>query len=153
MADPRALLVEISAAYHRTGTLLELALGDPELAHDYALYGLLGRRGRQTPSQIATALGYAMSTTVSRVNRLVSRGDATRVRNPRDGRSSLVELTAQGRERWEDALEAWERAITTVRRHLPLTDEEATAVIGAVRDALEAAVEELLDAEAELRAA
>jgi DNA-binding MarR family transcriptional regulator len=150
---PRALLVEISAAYHRAGTLLELALDDPALAHDYALYTLLGRSGRQTPTQIASALGYAMSTTVSRVNRLVARGDVRRVRNARDARSSYVELTEQGATRWNRSQDAWGEAIAIVRRHLPMADEEATALVGSVRDALEAAAEELLDAAAEGRAA
>ena len=149
----RALLVEISAAYHRAGTLLELALEDAGLAQDYALYTLLGREGRQTPTQIAQALGYAMSTTVSHVNRLVARGDARRVRNARDGRSSFVELTEQGTRRWETSSSAWGDAIASVRRHLPLPDGEATAVVGSVGDALEAAIEDLLDAAAEGRAA
>jgi DNA-binding MarR family transcriptional regulator len=152
-ATPRTLLVEISAAYHRAGELLELALADSSLANDYALYTLLGHGGRQTPTQIASALGYPMSTTVSRVSRLVSRGHARRVRNARDARSSYVELTEEGAERWERSRVAWGDAIAVVRRHLPLPDEEATAVVGSVRDALEAAIEELLDAAAEGRAA
>jgi DNA-binding MarR family transcriptional regulator len=151
--EQRALLVELSAAYHRAGHLLELALGDDELAADYALYSLLARGGRMTPTRISDSLGYAMSTTVSRINRLVTRGHAERSRNPRDGRSSYVALTLEGMRRWEATREAWLGAIETVRRHLPMSDGEATEALGVVRDALEAAIEDLLERAAEERAA
>jgi DNA-binding MarR family transcriptional regulator len=143
---PRALLVEVSAAYHRTAALLELAVADNELAPDYALYSLLSRVPRSTPTELATALGVPMSTTVSRVNRLVDRGHAERSRNPRDGRSSYVSLTDEGRRRLEATAAGWERALAALRRNLPGTDEEATVAVAVVRDAIEAAIEELVEA-------
>ena len=141
---PRALLVEVSAAYHRAATLLELALADDELASDYALYSLLARRGRATPTELSRALGVPMSTTVSRINRLVARGHAERTRNPRDGRSSYIRLTDEGRRRLEATSDAWTRALDAVRRHLPGSDEEATAAVAAVSDAIESAIDELV---------
>ena len=150
---PQALLVEISAAYHRTAALLELTLADEGLVADYALYSLLGHASRATPTELARALGYPMSTAVSRVNRMVERGDAARVRNPRDGRSAFVVLTTAGRRRWELSREGWGRALEAVRHHLPVADEEATAVVSAVRTALEAAIEQLLDERYEQSAA
>jgi DNA-binding MarR family transcriptional regulator len=141
---PRALLIEVSAAYHRAGALLELALVDDELASDYALYSLLGH-GRATPTELSRALGVAMSTTVSRINRLVERGHAERTRHPRDGRSSYVSLTDEGTRRLEATKDAWVHASGAVRRHLPVSDQDATAAIAAVGDAIAAAIQDLLD--------
>ena len=87
---PQALLVEISAAYHRTAALLELTLADEGLVADYALDSLLGHALAGDPNGACARLGYPMSTAVSRVNRMVERGDAERIRNPRDGRSAFV---------------------------------------------------------------
>lgn len=143
-SPPRALLIEVSAAYHRAGALLELALVDAELASDYALYSLLGH-GRATPTELSRALGVAMSTTVSRINRLVERGHAERTRHPRDGRSSYVSLTDEGARRLEATKDAWVHAIAAVRRHLPVSDQDATAAIAAVGDAIAAAIQDLLD--------
>jgi DNA-binding MarR family transcriptional regulator len=149
---PRALLIEVCAAYHRAGALLELALEDAELASDYPLYSLLGH-GRATPTELSRALGIAMSTTVSRINRLVERGHAERTRHPRDGRSSYVSLTDEGSRRLAATEDSWVSAIGAVRRHLPVSDQEATAVVAAVGAALEAAIEELRDEAYEERAA
>ena len=149
---PRALLIEVSAAYHRAAALLELALDDAEVRSDYALYSLLGH-GRATPTELSRALGIPMSTTVSRINRLVDRGHAARTRHPRDGRSSYVSLTDEGSRRLDATKESWIRAIGAVRRHLPVSDQEATAVVAAVGDALAAAIEELVDELYEERAA
>jgi DNA-binding MarR family transcriptional regulator len=143
---PRALLVEVSAAYHRAAALLDLAVSDDELAADYALYSLLSRAPRWTPTELATVLGVPLSTTVSRVNRLVDRGHAERSRNPRDGRSSYVSLTDEGRRRLDATAAGWERALAALRRNLPGTDEEATVAVAVVRDAIDAAIRELVEA-------
>jgi DNA-binding MarR family transcriptional regulator len=142
---PRALLVEVSAAYHGAAALIELAVPDEQLASDFALYSLLARAGRATPTELAQALGVPMSTTVSRINRLVARGHAQRTRNPRDGRSSYVGLTDEGAQRVDAAADAWADALQTLRRHLPGTDEEATAAVASVRDAIEAALDEIVE--------
>lgn len=142
---PGFLLVELAGAYHRIAELLELALADDELSRDFALYSLLARSEVRTPARLAHELGMPLSTLVLRVNRLVERGHVRRVRNPRDGRSTLVVLTDEGRARFDSAQPAWARAIAEVRSSLPMSDEEATAVVAAVRRAVEATIDSRIE--------
>lgn len=59
---------------------------------------LLERQGPQRMGTIAGALGIAVSATTTVVDRLVERGLATRLSDPKDRRVVICELTEQGRQ-------------------------------------------------------
>ena len=59
---------------------------------------LLEREGPQRMGTIAGALGIAMSATTTVVDRLVDRGLATRLSEPKDRRVVICELTQEGRQ-------------------------------------------------------
>jgi DNA-binding MarR family transcriptional regulator len=63
----------------------------------------IGILGPVTPTELAGFLGMAPTTLSAVLRRLEQAGALRRRRNPDDGRSVLVELTAKGRKRWESA--------------------------------------------------
>src|SRR4029450_9422878 len=70
--------------------------------------------GATTTSDVAAVLGQAFMTTSDQLDRLEAEGEIRRVRNPRDGRSKLIRITARGDRRLRRAgprIRAIERAI------------------------------------------
>jgi DNA-binding MarR family transcriptional regulator len=94
---PPTVLLEVFWAQQKRKRLIERALAGTELPpEDYPLYVLIGAEGPWTPTGLAGRLQMPLSTVIFRVKRLEARGHARRVANPGDGRSFLIELTAQG---------------------------------------------------------
>src|SRR5262249_42944116 len=94
---PPTVLFEVFWAQQKRKRLIEQALAGTELPpEDYPLYVLIGAEGPWTPTGLAERLQMPLSTVIFRVKRLEARGHARRAANPGDGRSSLIELTAQG---------------------------------------------------------
>jgi len=94
---PPTVLFEVFWAQQKRKRLIERALAGTALPpEDYPLYVLIGAEGPWTPTGLAERLQMPLSTVIFRVKRLEARGHARRVANPGDGRSFLIELTAQG---------------------------------------------------------
>jgi DNA-binding MarR family transcriptional regulator len=90
---------ELYVASQRVGQLLDDELEGAEVAaDDYALYSRLATHGPATPTELAGDLGVPRSTLMLRFRRLAERGHAMQIPNPVDGRSSLLTLTAEGRD-------------------------------------------------------
>lgn len=90
---------ELYVASQRVGQLLQEELAGAEIAaEDYALYSRLATHGPATPTELAGDLGVPRSTLMLRFRRLIERGHAVQVPNPVDGRSSLLTLTAEGKD-------------------------------------------------------
>src|SRR5262249_54273308 len=105
---PPPVLFDVFWAQQKRKRLIERALADTELPpEDYPLYVLIGAEGPWTPTGLAERLQMPLSTVIFRVKRLEARGHATRVANPGDGRSFLIELTSPGRRLLDQARPAF----------------------------------------------
>src|SRR6185436_5354908 len=99
MADtgPETILFDVFLTNQRRERLVERALeGTGVPPEDYPLYVFVGAEGPWTPTGLAARLGMPLSTVLFRVRRLERRGHARRTPNPKDGRSFLIALTAEG---------------------------------------------------------
>jgi len=105
----------------------------------YAVLSLIGVRGPVRLTEVAADLGMPLTTTSDVVRRLEARKEVRRHANPNDGRSSLFELTAAGRRRWQRGFGALTRINTTLERELA----DTAAIDRALQD-LDAAFERAL---------
>jgi DNA-binding MarR family transcriptional regulator len=119
--------------------LVDRAVADAGLTGDeFAIYSVL-RVSPMTPTELATWMASPATTISSSIRRLEARGHVTRQRNPEDGRSYRLALTADGRRTHQRAHE----------RYLPILEQvEATldrAEPGVRRalDRLRAAIDEV----------
>src|SRR5690349_15738534 len=99
-----SLFFDVFALGHSIGRLLAVAMADSPLTpEDYAIYSAIFEDERITPTALARRLGMPLTTAMDQVARLESRGHARRSPDPRDGRASLITLTAQGLAAHRDA--------------------------------------------------
>ena len=99
MADtgPETILFDLFLANKARERMIARALDDTGVPpEDYPLYVFVGAEGPWTPTGLSARLGMPLSTILFRIRRLERRGHAERVRNPDDGRSFLIRLTAEG---------------------------------------------------------
>jgi DNA-binding MarR family transcriptional regulator len=93
-----------------------------------------------TPGALAAETGIPATTIRDYVRALVERGDVRKAKNPADGRSYLLELTAQGRRLTERGRPSLERAYAKLEPHLvrPPRDyiDRAVELRAALREAL-----------------
>jgi DNA-binding MarR family transcriptional regulator len=86
---------------------MEATLADFDLTHgDWQVLSTLRNRGklqRHTPGALATYLELSSGAMTSRLDRLEEAGLVRRVPDPEDRRSVEIEITAEGRARWEEA--------------------------------------------------
>ena len=140
MALQRGIWLEIYAVNQLLGAVLARSLEQDPAGREFALYSTLNALGRATPTQVSRVLGLPLTTASAQLNRLVSRGHATREANPADGRSHLFELTEEGRRVTLAHNESFGAVTRSVRSRL--TVPEATIREGLV--ALETALREEL---------
>lgn len=93
-------------------------------APEYAVTSWVAVQRSATPSQLATELGLAPTTLSAMIDRLVQKGQIRRVPHPDDGRSYLLELTAQGRATNVRNSRRLERVIAQLREELDGDPEE-----------------------------
>ena len=67
-----------------------------EAGEDFLLYTLLALGGEPSPTALAQRMGAPLTTVSDRLNRLVERGHAERIKNPLDGSSALFRLSDEG---------------------------------------------------------
>ena len=105
--------------------IMELTFNSAPLTPgEFAMYSVLNLVERTTPSELAADLGLSRSTLSNALRRMDSRGHLRRKRNPDDGRSQLVSLTAAARRLTVQCLPAFEHAITAFGDHHLDHDEE-----------------------------
>jgi DNA-binding MarR family transcriptional regulator len=93
------VLYDVWRVSRRVGTLLDTALEPVGIgASDFGLYSLLAMEGPLTPSELARRSAAPASTISQALNRLEGRGHVERRPNAHDARSTMVGLTAAGRE-------------------------------------------------------
>src|SRR6185437_5501143 len=93
-----------------------------------------------TPSELAAETGMPPTTVRDYVRRLVGRGDIRRARNPADGRSYHIVLTAQGRRLIDRGWPAVKAAYARVAPHLEHAPDAHLRMARELRSGLKLAI-------------
>lgn len=98
---------------------------------ELGLLSAIGRAGKATPSMLSEQLGTRPTTLSSQIQGLIASGYVHRLENPADGRSYLLELTADGERAWHDAIPALRAALVRIEQALeiPIDDVEEALVV------------------------
>jgi DNA-binding MarR family transcriptional regulator len=132
-----SLLFEVFALGQEVRRLLAGAMVDAPLdPADYAFVSAVFEDEAPTPTAVARRLGMPLSTVVDQVQRFERRGHLRRMRNPADGRSYVVTLTADGLAAHRAAGEAFERAHAAVDQALGTTNGEVVRAVRLLRTAV-----------------
>jgi len=113
------------------GKLMERERGRARVrSSDIGLLSAIGMYGPITPSGLAERIGMPPTTLSARIADAVARRWVRRVRNPEDGRSYLLELTAEGRRAWQRWGPVLQATLAQIEQHLerPIDDVEETLV-------------------------
>lgn len=125
------------------GRLIEQAIRQSNMsAGDYAVLSAVDELEPVTPADIARLTGIPRPTLSAQIERLMRAGYVRRRKNPRDGRSYMLELTARGRRTKDESGRALLAAHEALAEHLPDDVGQVTAMLGRVRAAAEAALDE-----------
>ncbi len=111
----------------------------------YALLSMIVIREPITPTALAEAMGVAPTTLSDRLAELVELGHVRRTKNPRDGRSYLIQSTPAGRRAVDRAAPITWRTQQSVVRHLNRRLPAIEAAIADLSRALDAALAESSD--------
>lgn len=129
---------------YSTGALIE-ALVDAELRAggvDPSLFSFLGWIALLepvTPGELAAETGMPATTIRDHLRRLTERGHIARTPNPADGRSYLVQLTAEGQRLMDRGRPLVGAVFRRVEPHLPRPAEEYVERSRELREALASA--------------
>ncbi|MEQ1872530.1 MAG: hypothetical protein ABL953_02290 [Ilumatobacteraceae bacterium] len=129
-------LFHLFTANQRAHALLTRAMQDSPLTSvEYGAYSVIFEVDRITPSDFARTMGLPLTTALDHVRLMVNRRHVRKVRNPRDQRSYLIELTAAGIKAHRDA-----------RAHFAPADDRLIALLGADRQRVSDALVLLMNA-------
>lgn len=121
---PKNLLADIWLLSSVATALVAEELADSPLSVDeFALYGLVSDLGPVTATQLSQWTGLSPTTLSAMLRRCQARGELARTTNTADRRSTLVELTEQGRTVYEAALPALRAAQQRLAAHLDGPDD------------------------------
>jgi DNA-binding MarR family transcriptional regulator len=102
------VLFDMWLVMRATTSLLDAALAPTGLtADEFGVYSVLTSADTLTPTDLATWMSAPPTTVSSYVKRIEARGHVTRERNPNDGRSYVLRLTAEGTRAHAAAVEAF----------------------------------------------
>lgn len=141
------LLFRIYTTGEACETLVDETVDPYGVADGFVTMSLLSQAGSLTPTEISRRLGMRLTTTSALVRRLVERGHARQVPNPRDGRSQLVRLTEEGKQAMTAAFPAFFETIDEVEEHLSHKPAEVQAALDDLEQAFRAVREERLERE------
>jgi DNA-binding MarR family transcriptional regulator len=113
---------------------------------EFAVYSALRLEQPVTPTRLAAVLGMPATTLSSALRKMTEAGHLTRVPNPADGRSALVELNAEGVNVTVACFPAFGQAIQAFRDQLTeqfVTEHELLRVLEAASRAITAAADHL----------
>jgi len=126
------------------GNLLQQSMADaPLLPSEFAVYSTLRLMQPVTPTQLARTLGMKATTLSSALVRMANAGHLKRRRNPADGRSVVLELSAAGQRATEACFDSFSSAIEAFRRNLEVDEAEFLRHLEAASSALFEATAEL----------
>jgi DNA-binding MarR family transcriptional regulator len=140
-AESSSVLFGVWTAFNGVAELIGKALADAPLnGDDFGFYSAVYDGQPITPNEIAEALGMPATTVSSYLNRLSDRGHISRRKNPADGRSTLIELTAPGTDALEETWKRFEPAQKAVEAALALPVAEVIGVLRELNVAVRTAV-------------
>jgi hypothetical protein len=96
---------------------------------------------------LAHHLGLPLSTLLFRFGKIESRGHGVRERNPRDGRSSLLGLSAEGRCAFDRTRPGFLDAVSSIHVHIALDGDAVQDAVAELSRAIGAALAEARDRE------
>ena len=135
-----SLLFELYAANNVGEALVDEALGP--LADAYAMFGVVRVLGPITPRDAAALIGLRATTATDKIQRLVDRGVVERVPNPRDGRSYLLRITAEGERAWAASRPPFEAMLARLAANLERPEDEVRSLIRELDRAMRETLEE-----------
>jgi DNA-binding MarR family transcriptional regulator len=143
-----SLLFDVFVVHQRVRSLLARALAGTELrADEYAVYSVLFERGSLTPTQLAASLAMPVTTILDYLRVMTRRGHIQRARNPADGRSYKVALTAGGRDVHQRTSAVWNVAVRGLEDALAMPEPQVRAALQALDDAAATALARLANTE------
>jgi DNA-binding MarR family transcriptional regulator len=129
------VLFDVWLLSRATTGLLDVALAPTGLtADEFGLYSVLTSAETMTPSQLARWMSAPPTTVSSYIKRLESRGHLARERNPDDGRSSVLRLTAAGRSAHAAAAAAFAPVLGEVSDRLGNREASVRRALKLLRD-------------------
>lgn len=131
------LLVASRYALELTGEALRAAGVDPAV---YGPVSFVGMLQPVTRTRLAEATGQRRTTQRDVLRRLIDDGFVREVRNPRDGRSTLLELTAKGQRVFDRGIPVFQGVLREIDAALDGALEEHEAVARRIRVALQTLV-------------
>jgi DNA-binding MarR family transcriptional regulator len=145
--EQRGPFLLVFAISQQLGALLTQTMRDAPLKPgEFAVYSALRLEQPATPTRLAHVLGMPATTMSSVLRKMTDAGHLTRVPNPADGRSSLVELTVVGEEATVGCFPPFSAAIEAFRDQLTeefVTEHELLRVLEGTSRALAAASQQL----------
>jgi DNA-binding MarR family transcriptional regulator len=137
-----SILFEVFALGQQVRQLLADAMADSPLSpQDYAFLSAVFEDEAPTPTRLANRLGMPLSTTVEQVQLFERRGFLRRSRNPRDGRSYFVTLTAAGSRAHRQANGHFEATYAAVVSRLGRSEPAVARALAQLRTAVRQAQE------------
>jgi DNA-binding MarR family transcriptional regulator len=134
------------ALAQQQSTLLQQSMFDaPLLPGEFAVYSALRLMQPTTPTQLAQTLGMKPTTLSSALVRMEKARHLRRKRNPADGRSTVISLTAAGVRATTACFPSFGTAITSFRNHLEVDEAGLLRHLEAFSTALTRAQAELAD--------
>lgn len=142
-------MYHLFAASQRVGALLAEALAEAPLdAGGYAFYSALRETQPTSPTDLARHLGMPVTTVLDTLTGLQRREHVARLRNPRDRRSYLVRLTDAGEQAHDQTEVLFSEADARLVARIGGRREELIELLAAVKDAGEAALDDLREVRA-----
>jgi DNA-binding MarR family transcriptional regulator len=138
------VLLDVFILSQLANTLLNDAVEEHGIpGGEFALSSAINAFGPITPTALADRLGIPPTTISSRLARLEGKGHVRRTANPRDGRSSLLETTDEGRRALQKVFPALTAAHEAIAGHLDRPLEQMREDLAPLILALRAAVDDL----------
>ncbi|HET8652226.1 MAG TPA: MarR family transcriptional regulator [Gaiellaceae bacterium] len=137
------VLLDLATTGTVARTLLQEYMEGSEAGDDFLLYTLLAVGGEPSPTSLAQRMGVPLTTVSDRLNRLVERGHAERIKNPLDGRSALFRLTDEGWKAYRAVQPQFGELLTNVIERLAMPVEDVRRGLQALEDALRAELADL----------
>ena len=135
------------ATGRQLSTLLHEEMADsPFTPDEFAVTSVLLLEQPVRPTELARLTGLRPTTLSNYLRRLEAAGVVSRRRDPDDGRASLVELTAEGRERTEACFPGFASAIGSFQKALAETgvpELDVVEMLESVSRALDLALEKV----------
>jgi DNA-binding MarR family transcriptional regulator len=116
--------------------------GGPLTGNEFGVASEINALAPLTPKELAGFIGMAPTTLSTYLRRLEERGELVRRQNPNDGRSVLLELTAEGKAKVEATFPALRSTVETILENLDTPADDLELALDAYERALRSALVE-----------